>query len=104
MALSTTRQAQANTTTEVVGVAGRYPGGGEGVPGFFQSLAGEEDLPRTVPHQRWDLEQYYSPEARGDLTMYTRAAAFLEGLDLFDAGLFRWASLPLLCHSFFIAA
>ena len=43
-----------------------------------------------VPHQRWDLEQYYIPEARGDLTMYVRAASFVDGLDEFDAGLFRW--------------
>jgi acyl transferase domain-containing protein len=42
-----------------------------------------------VPHQRWDLEQYYSPEARGDLTMYARGAAFVAGLDEFDASLFR---------------
>lgn len=89
MTLSSTRQEQAETATEVVGVAGRYPGSGEGLSGFFESLAHEQDLPRAVPHQRWDLEQYYSPEARGDLTMYTRAASFLDGLDMFDASLFR---------------
>ena len=90
MALSTTRQARAaETATEIIGVAGRYPGSGEGVAGFFQSLAAEEDLPRQVPHERWDLERYYSPEARGDLIMYTRAAAFLDRLDEFDTSLFR---------------
>ena len=79
----------AEIATEIIGVAGRYPGSGEGLPGFFESLAHEEDLPQSVPHQRWDLEQYYSPEARGDLTMHTRAASFLDGLDMFDASLFR---------------
>ena len=34
--------------TEVVGVAARCPGTGEGVSGFFASLALEEDLPRQV--------------------------------------------------------
>ena len=34
--------------TEVVGSAARVPGAGEGAPGFFASLALEEDLPRQV--------------------------------------------------------
>lgn len=95
-AISKTRQAEAAgaAATEIVGAAGRYPGAGEGTTGFFASLALEQDLPRHVPHQRWDLEQYYSPEARGDLTMYTRAAAFLDDLDMFDAGLFRCPAKP----------
>ena len=29
------------------------------------------------------------PEARGDLTMYARHAAFVDDLDMFDASLFR---------------
>ncbi len=78
-----------DTTTSIVGLAGRYPGLGEGVHGFFASLAAEENLPRQVPHQRWDLEQYYNPEARGDLTMYVRMGSFVDGLDAFDSSLFR---------------
>lgn len=89
MALSMSAGDAAATTTDVVGVAGRYPGCGEGLPGFFASLAAQEDLPRQVPHQRWDLEHYYCPEPRGDLTMYVRMAAFVDGLDNFDASLFR---------------
>jgi acyl transferase domain-containing protein len=74
----------------VIGVAGRYPGSGEGVDGFFASLLAEEDLPRQVPHQRWDMEHYFSPEAQGHLSMYVRMASVINGLDEFDATLFRF--------------
>ena len=74
----------------MVGASGRYPGGrGEGVAGFWQGISTERDLPSTVPHQRWDLDHYYVPEAKGDLTMYVRQAAFVQDLDMFDAALFR---------------
>ena len=39
--------------------------------------------------QRWDLEEYYAPEAAGGLTMYVRLGAFVPELDSFDAALFR---------------
>ena len=39
--------------------------------------------------QRWDLEEYYAPEAAGGLTMSVRLGAFVPGLDGFDAALFR---------------
>ncbi len=78
-----------NNTTFVVGMSGEYPGEGIGVAGFLKSLTTEEDLPQTVPFERWNLEEYYTPEARGDLTMYARMASFLGKLENFDASLFR---------------
>lgn len=75
--------------TDVVGMSGYYPGSGVGICGFQKSLTSEEDLPRTVPCERWDLERYYVPEARGDLSMYVRMASFVEDLEEFDANLFR---------------
>ena len=50
----------------------------------------ECDLPCQVPHQRWDPDRYFVPEARGDLTMYVRHAAFIRDLDMFDASMFRY--------------
>ena len=41
--------------------------------------------------QRWDLEEYYAPEAAGGLTMSVRLGAFVPDLDGFDAALFRCA-------------
>ena len=79
------------SSTHVVGVSGLYPSHtfDKGYSGFWASLAAGADLPIQVPHGRWDLEQYYAPEAHGDLTMYVRHAAFVDNLDTFDAGLFR---------------
>lgn len=78
-----------SNVTEVVGISGHYPGKGIGELGFMENLVCEQDLPQTVPHQRWDLEYYYTPEAKGDLSMYVRHACFVNGLDNFDARLFR---------------
>ena len=42
-----------------------------------------------MPLQRWDIEQYYAPEASRNLTMDVRLAAFVDGFDAFDPALFR---------------
>ena len=69
-----------------------------GTLGFFESLKTEEDLPRSVPHDRWDLEVYYTPESSGDLSMYVRMASFVGELASFDASMFRFET-PASCHA-----
>lgn len=71
-------------------MSGHYPGKGTGILGFFESLKSEENLPRSVPHDRWDLEAYYTPESRSDLSMYVRMASFVDELASFDASMFRF--------------
>lgn len=44
---------------------------------------------QVVPAQRWDVEQYYAPDASRNLTMNVRLAAFVTGFDKFDASAFR---------------
>ena len=75
----------------MVGVSGCYPSqtADPGYSGFWNTLQRGNDLATTIPHSRWDLEPYYAPEARGNLTMYVRHAAFIDDLDSFDASLFR---------------
>ena len=87
------RRSLPETATSVVAIAGRYPGSAPdgGIKGFWQALQSEKDLPSTVPLQRWDIEEYFSPEGKGkQLSMYVRHAAFIEDLDSFDASLFRY--------------
>jgi acyl transferase domain-containing protein len=75
-----------------VSIAGRYPGSSPdaGIPGFWGTLEREGDLPSTIPLQRWDVDEYYSPEGKGrQLSMYVRRAAFVQDVDHFDASLFR---------------
>jgi hypothetical protein len=47
---------------------------------------------QVVPAQRWDVEQYYAPDASRNLTMNVRLAAFVTGFDKFDAAAFRCSS------------
>lgn len=43
-----------------------------------------------VPADRWDIERAYSPDmASSAMTMYARCAAFVGGMEMFDAGAFR---------------
>lgn len=75
--------------TVIVGLGARFPGSETNIQGFWETLQLEKDLPRAVPYQRWDIESYYVPEARGDLSMYVRLASFLQNIDAFDAAVFR---------------
>ena len=53
-----------------------------------------------VPLQRWDVDEYFSPEAKSRrLSMYVRMAAFVDDLDRFDASLFRCRSARLIAQS-----
>lgn len=72
-----------------MGVGARFPGSESDIDGFWKSLWQEKDLPRVVPYQRWDIDTYYVPEPRGDLSMNVRLASFLTDIDAFDAALFR---------------
>ena len=76
--------------THVIGLSARYPGShGSGMAGFWATLAAAEDLPRVVPAQRWDIEQYFAPEASRALTMNVRLGAFVADIDAFDPAYFR---------------
>lgn len=80
--------------SDLVALAGRYPGSSpdSGLHGFWQTIRDSKDLPSTVPLQRWDIEDYFSPESKGrQLSMYVRMASFIDDLDNFDASVFRSA-------------
>lgn len=88
--------------TCIVAVAGRYPGSAPdtGIQGFWHALELGSDLPSPVPLQRWDIDEYFSPDGRGkQLSMYVRMAAYVDNLDSFDASLFR-CFIPLLQPQF----
>ena len=64
-----------------------------GLAAFYNSASTARDLQQTVPLERWDIERAYTPSATpGSMTIYTRFAAFCEGISDFDGALFR---LPL---------
>ncbi len=76
----------------LVSVACRFPApAAGGVHDFFRAAAAAADLPTQAPHARWAASAVYSPEpAAGRL--YARCAAYVAGIDRFDAACFGMAS------------
>ncbi|PSC74792.1 Polyketide synthase [Micractinium conductrix] len=76
--------------TEIAGLSCTYPGTAAigGVSEFWHAAIVGADLPTVVPHNRWSIERHYSPDVAVN-KMYVRFAAFLPGVDTFDAALFR---------------
>ena len=72
----------------LVSVACRFPApAAGGVHDFFRAAAAAADLPTQAPHARWAADAVYSPEpAAGRL--YARCAAYVAGIDRFDAACF----------------
>jgi len=88
--------------THIIGLSARYPGSqGSGMAGFWATLAAAEDLPRVAPSQRWDIEQYFAPDASRALTMNVRLGAFVSDIDAFDPAYFRYSSNSSRCCAFF---
>jgi hypothetical protein len=80
---------------DIIGISARYPGShGSGMAGFWSALVAAEDLPRVVPVQRWDVEQYFAPDASRPLTMNVRLGAFVADFDAFDPAYFRHGITP----------
>ena len=61
-----------------------------GLTGFWKSAVSAADLPGPVPLERWDIDRAFSPQLPpSKMTMYTRFAAFCDGMPCFDAAAFR---------------
>ena len=84
----------ASLTTALVGASGRYPGSLSGygdLSDFWRCMNAGIDLPRLMPLQRWDVEQYYeAPGVGRDGAMCVRLGGFLDNVDTFDPGFFRY--------------
>jgi acyl carrier protein len=80
----------AHTSTSILAPAGRYPQSGTGVPGFWEAVKAEHNIPVLVPLQRWDIDLFYTTDVSSGAGMYVRLGGFVDGLDLFDAEVFRY--------------
>lgn len=56
-----------DAVTQVVGVSCAYPGpaAADGLAGFWGAAVAATDLPSVIPHDRWAIEQHYSPDVAG---------------------------------------
>ncbi len=72
----------------VVGMACRFPGGGNPEE-FWEFLQNGGDAMRDIPKERWDAAQYY--DAKWDMPgkMYVNKGAFINEIDQFDASFFN---------------
>lgn len=68
----------------IIGMACRFPGGGDTPERFFQNLANGIDAVTEVPSNRWSLD----PISDDPLARSMRWGAFLEQVDQFDAEFF----------------
>ncbi|MCB0208008.1 MAG: SDR family NAD(P)-dependent oxidoreductase [Anaerolineae bacterium] len=55
---------------------------------FWRNLANGHDLVTTVPANRWQTDVWYHPQSGRPHKTYTNHGAFIDGIDLFDAGFF----------------
>lgn len=56
---------------------------------MFSAARDAADVPCLVPHERWSIDAFYSPEVSVN-KMYVRQAGFLQGVQDFDASIFRY--------------
>ncbi|MFG1877459.1 SDR family NAD(P)-dependent oxidoreductase [Sphaerisporangium sp. NPDC049003] len=72
----------------IIGMACRYPGGGDTVEGFWDLLREGRNAVSEVPSSRWNIDDYYDPDPRSPGGVYTRYGTFLPDVTGWDAEFF----------------
>ena len=73
----------------IVGMACRFPGGVNSAQEYWQLLLNETDAISEVPKERWDIDAYNGPSARGDAHISSRFGGFIDKVDEFDPAFFE---------------
>jgi acyl transferase domain-containing protein/acyl carrier protein len=68
----------------IIGIGCRFPGGANDPDAFWRLLRDGVDAMVEVPHDRWDIDAFYDPDADAQGKMYTRRGGFLQQVDQFD--------------------
>lgn len=71
----------------IVGMAGQFPGAND-VDAFWDNLCQGVDSITEVPSDRWSIERWFSTQRELGKT-YCKWGGFIDGVDQFDADLFR---------------
>lgn len=83
-------EAEKHPPIAIVGMGCRFPGA-ETLDDFWALLYAGKDAITEIPGDRWNLDQYYSPDPSAAGKMYTRHGGFVPHLHDFDAAFFRIA-------------
>src|SRR5438105_2452465 len=70
----------------IIGTGCRFPSGADSNEAYWQLLISACDAISEVPANRWDIDQYYDPDATAPGKMSCRWGGFLNEIDRFDAG------------------
>jgi acyl transferase domain-containing protein/acyl carrier protein/short-subunit dehydrogenase involved in D-alanine esterification of teichoic acids len=73
----------------IVGIAARYPCGGETADDFLTALASGRDAVDDRPESRWPLAAYLDPTGGDPDKAYTLSAGLLDGIERFDPAFFN---------------
>eukprot|EP00049_Salpingoeca_infusionum_P016006 m.319927 g.319927 ORF g.319927 m.319927 type:complete len:4290 (+) comp15991_c1_seq6:393-13262(+) len=72
----------------VTGLACRFPGHSNTIDEFWNMMVSGKDCVASVPSERFSLDAFFSEDNTQQGKMYVREAAFMDGVDLFDASFF----------------
>jgi acyl carrier protein len=75
-------------TLAVLGMACHFPGRCDSPERLFENLLAGVDGVIEIPNTRFDIDEYFDPKMPTPGKMYVRKAAFIEGVELFDAAFF----------------
>lgn len=73
----------------VIGMACRFPGGVKDPESFLELLREGRDGICTVPADRWDVDDWYDPDASTPGKIHSRFGGFIAGCESFDAAFFE---------------
>ncbi|WP_452094298.1 SDR family NAD(P)-dependent oxidoreductase [Dactylosporangium matsuzakiense] len=76
----------------VIGMSGRFPDASD-LDTLWHNLVTGRDSVREVPAGRWDVATYFDPDRRTPGRTYSKWAALLDDVDLFDPQFFRISPL-----------
>ncbi|WP_448601985.1 type I polyketide synthase [Thermoleptolyngbya sp.] len=85
-----TLEAEKHQPIAIVGMGCRFPGA-DTLDDYWALLHAGKDAITEIPGDRWNLDQYYSPDPSAPGKMYTRHGGFVPHLHDFDAAFFRIA-------------
>jgi len=82
-----TRRNVENEPVAIVGLGCRFPGASS--PDEFWTLLEEgREAIREVPRERWNIDDWFDPDANSPGCVYTRVGGFIDGIDQFDPHFF----------------